>query len=95
MIAIEANTPPGKRCNLYLRYAEKIGQQTGKPFTVTFHPARCEQERITPWISLDGKRIEPADGQTLSPTDIVTALGGGNDELLAGLREVYAGATVS
>ena len=33
IIHIEANNPPGKRCTLYIRYAERIGQHLGTPFS--------------------------------------------------------------
>ena len=85
MIHLEANNPPGKRCALYLRYAEKIGQFTGKPFSATYHPARTGQGRITPGLSIAGKTLIPSNGDTLSPQDIYTTLPDATPELLEAL----------
>lgn len=88
MIHLEANNPPGKRCSLYLRYAEKAGQLGQFPVTVSFHPSLVEQERITPTLSINGKTVIPANGETLSPQDVFAALPDATPELLAALIEV-------
>lgn len=88
MIHLEANNPPGKRCALYLRYAEKAGQLGQFPVSVTFRPALAEQERITPTLSINGKAIIPSNGEILSPQDIFAALPDAVPELLAALIEI-------
>lgn len=88
MIHLEANNPPGKRCALYLRYAEKAGQLGQFPVSVTFRPALTEQERITPTLSIDGKAISPSNGETLSPQDVFAAMPDAAPELLAALIDI-------
>lgn len=87
MIHLEANNPPGKRCSLYLRYAEKAGQLGQFPVTAIFRPALAEQERITPTLSINGKTIIPSNGETLSPHDVFAAIPDAAPELLAALIE--------
>lgn len=88
MIHLEANNPPGKRCSLYLRYAERAGLLGKSAVTVTFRPAIAAQERITPTLSIDGKAIIPSNGDTLSPQDVFAAMPDAAPELLAALIEV-------
>jgi len=88
MIHLEANNPPGKRCSLYLRYAEKAGQLGQLPVTVAFRPSLVEQERITPTLSINGKAIIPSKGETLSPQDVFAAMPDAAPELLAALIEI-------
>ncbi len=93
MIHLEANNPPGKRCSLYLRYAEKAGQLGKFVFTVTFRPALAEQERIKPTLSINGKAVTPSNGDTLSPQDIFAAIPDAAPEWLAALIEAQGAAT--
>jgi cystathionine gamma-synthase len=73
-IHIEANNPPGKRCTLYLRYAEKIGQHLGTPFSAIFHSPHPVQGRIAPALLVKGVVLVPANGEVLLPQDVCAAL---------------------
>lgn len=88
-IRIEANNPPGKRCTLYIRYAEKIGQLLGAPFSVTFHPPHPVQGRIAPALLVDGVALAPSSGEVLLPQDVCAALDDAPAELLEMLAEVH------
>lgn len=88
-IHVEANNPPGKRCTLYLRYAEKIGQHLGTPFSALFHSPHPVQGRIAPSLLVGGVALVPANGEVLLPNDVCAALSEAPEELLAPLAEVY------
>ncbi len=88
-IHVEANNPPGKRCTLYLRYAEKIGQHLGTPFSAIFHSPHPVQGRIAPALLVGGVALVPANGEVLLPDDIHAALPDAPAELLETLIEVH------
>lgn len=88
-IHVEANNPPGKRCTLYLRYAEKIGQHLGTPFSALFHSPHPVQGRIAPSLLVGGVALVPANGEVPLPQDVCAALADGPEELLATLAEVH------
>lgn len=88
-IHVEANNPPGKRCTLYLRYAEKVGQHLGTPFSAIFHSTHPVQGRIAPALLVGGVALVPANGEVLLPQDVCAALTNGPEELLATLAEVH------
>ncbi|MBZ0105981.1 MAG: hypothetical protein K8H84_10175 [Sulfuricella denitrificans] len=88
-IHVEANNPPGKRCTLYLRYAEKIGQHLGTSFSAIYHPPHPVQGRIAPALRVSGVALLPASGEVLLPQDVCAALPGASDELLTILTAVH------
>lgn len=88
-IHVEANNPPGKRCTLYLRYAEKVGQHLGTPFSAIFHSPHPVQGRIAPALLVGGVALVPANGKVLLLQDVCAALTNGPEELLATMAEVH------
>ena len=88
-IHVEANNPPGKRCTLYIRYAEKIGQHLGAPFSANFHSPHPLQGRITPALLMGGVALVPENGDVLLPSDVRAALPDAPAELLETLTEVH------
>lgn len=88
-IHVEANNPPGKRCTLYLRYAEKIGQHLGTPFSAIFHLPHPVQGRIAPALLVDGVALIPANGDVLLPGDVHATLPNAPAELLEALSEIH------
>lgn len=87
-IHVEANNPPGKRCTLYIRYAEKIGQHLGTPFSAIFHSPHPVQGRIAPALLVGGVALVPAHGEVLLPQDVCAALA----DAPAGLLETLTAA---
>jgi len=88
-IHVEANNPPGKRCTLYIRYAEKIGQHLGTPFSAIFHSPHPVQGRITPALLVGGVALVPANGEVLLPQDVCAALTDAPSELLETLTAAH------
>lgn len=88
-IHVEANNPPGKRCTLYIRYAEKIGRHLDTPFSVNFHPPHPVRGRMAPALLLGGVALVPANGEVLLPQDVCAALADAPAELLDILAEVH------
>lgn len=88
-IHVEANNPPGKRCTLYIRYAEKIGQHLGTPFSAVFHSPHSVQGRIAPALLVGGVALVPANGEVLLPRDVCAALADAPVELLEILTGVH------
>lgn len=88
-IHVEANNPPGKRCTLYLRYAEKIGQHFGTSFSAIYHPPHPVQGRIAPALRVNGVALAPASGEVLLPQDICAALPDVPENLLETLVAVH------
>jgi len=88
-IHVEANNPPGKRCTLYIRYAEKIGQHLGTPFSAVFHSPHPVQGRIAPTLLVGGVTLIPANGEVLLPGDVHAALPDAPAELLETLTAIH------
>lgn len=88
-IHVEANNPPGKRCTLYIRYAEKIGQHFGTPFSAHFHSPHPAQGRIAPALLVGGVALVPANGEVLLPQDVYVALADAPAELLETLTAAH------
>lgn len=88
-IHVEANNPPGKRCNLYIRYAEKIGRHFGTSFSAHFHSPHPVHGRITPVLLVGGMVLVPANGEVLLPQDVCAALGDAPAELLEILNAAH------
>jgi cystathionine gamma-synthase len=88
-VHVEANNPPGKRCTLYLRYAEKIGQHLCLPFSANYHASHPTQGRIAPSLLVAGAALAPQNGDVLLPTDVHAALPDASMELLETLIEVH------
>lgn len=88
-IHVEANNPPGKRCTLYIRYAEKVGQHLGTPFSAIFHSPHPVQGRITPALLVGGVALVPAHGEVLLPQDVCAALADAPAELLETLTAAH------
>lgn len=86
---VEANNPPGKRCTLYIRYAEKIGQHLDAPFSAIFHSPHPVRGRIAPALLIGGVALVPANGEVLVPQDICAALADAPAELLETLTAAY------
>ncbi|MDP2828068.1 MAG: hypothetical protein Q8O37_05625 [Sulfuricellaceae bacterium] len=89
IVHVEANNPPGKRCTLYIRYAEKIGQHLGMPFSANFHSPHPVQGRISPALLVGGVALVPQNGDVLLPGDVRAALPDAPTELLETLTEVH------
>lgn len=88
-IHVEANNPPGKRCTLYIRYAEKVGQHLGAPFSAIFHSPHPVQGRIAPALLVRGVALVPAHGEVLLPQDVCAALADAPAELLETLTAAH------
>lgn len=68
-VAVRSNQPPGKRCKLYMAYAAELGESLGFEVSILF-PNWGEQP-APPALIVGGTVVQPSDGVTVSPDDVV------------------------
>jgi len=71
-LTILSNEPPGARCKLYTGYARVLSGILGFPVKTVF-PEKGEALGA-PGLLICQKQVSPAEGETISPNDIINTI---------------------